>query len=45
MIKEYEEFLSKIRDLVSLITKNLDDYDENYMKIKFNLHDEYLQIK
>ena len=42
IIKEYEEFLSKIRDLISLITKNSDDYDEKYMKIKFNLHDEYL---
>ena len=26
----------KIRDLIRLITKNSDDYDENYMKIKFN---------
>ena len=28
---------SKIRDLIRSITKNSDDYNENYMKIKFNL--------
>ena len=27
-------------DLISSITKNSDDYDEKYMKIKFNLDDE-----
>ena len=27
---------SKIRDLIRLITKNSDDYDEKYKKIKFN---------
>ena len=31
---------SKIRDLIRSITKNADDYDEKYMKIKFNLGDE-----
>ena len=30
----------KFRDLIRSITKNSDDYDENYMKIKFNLDDE-----
>ena len=40
IIKEYEELWSKIRDLVSSITKNSDDYDEKYMKIKFYLDDE-----
>ena len=32
----------KIRDLIRSITKNLDldDYDEKYMEIKFNLDDE-----
>ena len=30
---------SKIRDLIRLITKSSDDYDEKYMKIKFNLDD------
>ena len=29
----------KIRHLITLITKNLDDYDEKYMKIKFNSDD------
>ena len=31
---------SKIRDLIRSITKNSDDYNEKYMKIKFNLDDE-----
>ena len=44
-IKKYEELLSKIRDLISLITKNSDDYDEKYMKIKFNSDDELLLNK
>ena len=35
-----EELRSKIRDLVKSIAKNSDDYDEKYMKIKFNLDDE-----
>ena len=35
-IKKYEELWIKIRDLIRLITKKLDDYDEKYMKIKFN---------
>ena len=30
-IKKYEEFWSKIRDLIRSITKNSDDYDEKYM--------------
>ena len=29
---------SKIKDLIRLITKNSDDYEEIYMKIKFNLN-------
>ena len=29
-----------IRDLIMSVTKNLGDYDENYMKIKFNSDDE-----
>ena len=36
-VKKYEEFWSKIRDLIRSITKNSDDYDEKYMKIKFDL--------
>ena len=39
-VKKYEELWSKIRDLIRLITKNCDDYDETYMKIKFSLDDE-----
>ena len=39
-IKKYEELWIKIRDLIRSITKNSDDYDEKYMKIKFNLDDE-----
>ena len=39
-IKKYEEFLSKIRDLIRLIARNSDDYNEKYMKIKFNSDDE-----
>ena len=34
--KKYEELWSKIRYLIWSITKNSDDYDEKYMKIKFN---------
>ena len=39
-IKKFEELWIKIRDLIRSITKNSDDYDEKYMKIKFNLDDE-----
>ena len=39
IIKKYEELWRKIRDLIGSITKNSDDYDEKYMKIKFNLDD------
>ena len=39
-IKNYEELQSKIRYLIRSVTKISDDYDEKYMKIKFNSHDE-----
>ena len=39
--KNYEELCRKIRDLVRSITKNSDAYDEKYMKIKFNLDDDF----
>ena len=39
-IKKYEKLRSKIRDLIRWMTKNSDDYDQNYMKIKFNSDDE-----
>ena len=38
-IKRYEELWSKIGDLIRSITKNSDDYNEKYMKIKFNSDD------
>ena len=45
MRAKYEELLSKIRDLIRLITKNSDHYDEKYMKIKFSSDDELLLNK
>ena len=36
-IKKYKELWIKIRDLIMSVAKNSDDYDENYMKIKFEL--------
>ena len=38
--KMYEELWIKIRDLVRSITKNLDNYDEKYIKTKFDSDDE-----
>ena len=35
-IKRYEELWTKIRGLIRSITKNSDDCDEKYIKIKFN---------
>ena len=39
-VKKYEKLWSKIKELIRSITKNSYDYDESYMKIKFNLDDE-----
>ena len=39
-IKKYEELWIKIGDLIRSIIKNSDDYDEEYMKIKFSSDDE-----
>ena len=39
-IKKCEELWSKIRDLIRLLSKNSNDYDKKYMKIKFNSDDE-----
>ena len=39
-IKKYKEIWSKIRNLIRSITKNSDDYDEKYVKIKFNSDEE-----
>ena len=35
-IKMYEELRIQIRNLIRSITKNADDYDEKYMKMKFD---------
>ena len=43
--KRYEELWSKIRDLIRLMTKHSDDYDEKCIKIKFNSDDELLLNK
>ena len=37
--KKYEELWNKIRDFIRSVTKNSDDYDEKYMKIKFHSDD------
>ena len=39
-LKKYEELWSKIRNLIRSVTNNSDDFDEKYMKIKFNSDDE-----
>ena len=41
-IKKYGEVQSEIRDLISSISKNSDDYDEKYIKIKFDQMTSYL---
>ena len=38
-IKKCKELQSKTKDLKRSVTKNWDDYDEKYMKIKFNMDD------
>ena len=38
-IKKYEELWITFRELIRSITKNLDDYDEKFMKIKFDSDD------
>ena len=43
--KKYGEVQSEIRDLISSISKNSDDYDEKYIKIKFDQMTSYLYIK
>ena len=39
-IKKYGEIWSKISDLLRSVTKNTVDYDEKYMKVKFNSDNE-----
>ena len=43
IIKKYKELWSIIRDLIRAITKSSNDYDEKYMKIKFD-SDDYLPL-
>ena len=38
-IKKYEDLWIKIRDLTRSISKNSDNYDEEYRKIKFDSDD------
>ena len=38
-IKKYEELWIKIRDLIRSVPKHPDDYDEKYIKIKFDSDD------
>ena len=42
-IKKYKELW--IKNLIKSITKNSDDYDEKYIKIKFNLDDNLMLNK
>ena len=38
--KKYKKLWIKIRDLIRSVTRRSDDYDEKYMKIKFNSDNE-----
>ena len=38
-IKNYEELWIKITDLITLVTKKADDYDEKFIKIKLDSDD------
>ena len=40
IIKKHEELWIKVSGLIRSKTKNSDDFDEKYMKIKFNSDDE-----
>ena len=40
IMKIDEELWNKIRDQIRVITKNLDNYDEKYMKIQFKAYDD-----
>ena len=39
-MKKYEELWIKIRDLIRLKAKNLDEYNEKHMKIKVDSDDD-----
>ena len=36
---QYKELWIKVRDLIRLVTKNSDDYDQKYIKIKIDSDD------
>ena len=38
--EKYKELWSQIKDQIRTITKNSNDYDEKFMKIKFNWDDD-----
>ena len=38
-MQKYEELWIRIRDLIRSVTKKSDDYDEKYIKIKFDSDD------
>ena len=40
-IKRHEKLWIKIRDLIRSIIKSLNDYDQKYMKIKFDSDDTF----
>ena len=40
ILKKYEELWNKLRDLIRSITNSSDDYDEKYLKIKYNSYDD-----
>ena len=44
-IKKYEELWIEIRDFIKSITKNSDNYDKKYIKIKFNSDNKLLLNK
>ena len=44
ILTKYEELWKKIKYLLRSVTNNLHDYDEKYMKIRFN-SDNYLPLK
>ena len=43
--KKYEELWNKIRNIIGSITNNSDNYDEKYMKIKFNSYNDLSSTK
>ena len=40
IMRKYKELWNKIRGLIRSITKTSDDYEEKYVKIKYNLDDD-----